>query len=324
MRSPLLDVIQYTQEVLIMDGGQGTELENRGMNISSPVWSTLPFLKEEFWDLSKPCHDRDCVQGMYRAYMDAGAQLLSSVTYQASFETIRSHTSINTEPQYNQLLENIVRFCREAIDEEHYLIGSIGSYAAHIGAEYTGDYGTRPEKINFLEYFRPQLSNFNRSNAIDIIGIETIPNFQELKAILSWDSSVISKPFYVSVCVGEDGKLHDGTPLRCLSLLFPVKNPNLVLVGINCCKPSSSNNALAELHKTLPDIPLIVYPNSGECYNHVTQNWSSPVASGQPAGDGNPWQGIVHNYKAQGARVIGGCCRTTPKDIHCIGAHCRE
>ncbi|MCG8711147.1 homocysteine S-methyltransferase family protein, partial [Brenneria sp. 4F2] len=108
----------------------------------------------------------------------------------------------------------------------HYLIGTIGSYAAHVGAEYTGDYGPLPEKINFLEYFRPQLRNFNRNEAIDIIGLETISNFHEVKAILSWDDSIISKPFYVSLSVGEDGKLRDGTSLRELVSLFPVSNPN--------------------------------------------------------------------------------------------------
>lgn len=321
MRQSLLDVIRNSQKVLVMDGGQGTELESRGMDISNPLWSTIPFTKDEFWDFSRPCSDRDCIYEMYQAYLGAGAQLLSTVTYQTSFMTVCSHTAICSEKQYDQLLDRIVAFCRKCIGQNHYLIGTIGSYAAHVGAEYTGDYGPLPEKINFLEYFRPQLRNFNRNEAIDIIGLETISNFHEVKAILSWDDSIISKPFYVSLSVGEDGKLRDGTSLRELVSLFPVSNPNLLLMGVNCCKPISSVKALAELHKTLPDIPLLVYPNSGESYDQKTQSW---FFAARPLGSDNTWQDIVHEYKAQGARVIGGCCRTTPKDIHSIAAHCRK
>lgn len=323
MRQPLLEVLSDTDRVLVMDGGQGTELENRGMNISGPIWSTVPFTREEFWNFGHPYADREIVKSMFKAYLDAGAQLLSTVTYQTSFKTICEHTDIRTRPEYEQLLNKIVGFCRQCIGEDHYLVGSIGPYAAHIGAEYTGNYGPEPEKIDYWQYFEPQVTNFNRNQAVDIIGLETVPNVHELKSILSWDESKISKPFYVSLCVGDDENLRDGTPLeKLVPLLTNKSNKNLVLVGINCCSLHISSHALDHLNGILPSsakMELLVYPNSGESYNHRTQTWSKPTGVDS---DRLSWPSLVKEYRQSGARAIGGCCRTTPNDIKEICKGC--
>lgn len=315
MRQPLLEVLRDTDRILVMDGGQGTELENRGMNISGPIWSTVPFTKKEFWNFEHPYTDREIVNSMFKAYIDAGAQLLSTVTYQTSYKTICTHTDIRMRTQYDQLLDRIVGFCRHCIGNDRYLVGSIGPYAAHVGAEYTGDYGPKPDEIDYWQYFEPQVANFNRNDMIDIIGLETVPNVHELKSILSWDETKISKPFYVSLCVGDDGKLRDGTPLEHLLPLFTSRsNKNLLLVGINCCSLSISSQVLSYLNKSLVSAPmgLLVYPNSGEIYDHKTQTWSKPTGLDSYR---LSWPSLVKEYKQFGARAIGGCCRTTPLDI---------
>lgn len=315
MRQPLREVLEDSDRVLVMDGGQGTELENRGTNISGPVWSTVPFTKEEFWNFNHHYADREIVNSMFKAYMEAGAQLLSTVTYQTSYKTICTYTDISSRTQYDQLLDKIVGFCRRCIGDDHYLVGSIGPYAALVGAEYTGDYGPEPNKIDYWQYFEPQVANFNRNDAIDIIGFETIPNVHELKSILSWDETKVSKPFYVSLCVGDDGNLRDGTPLdQLLSLFENRSNKNLLLVGINCCSLSISSHALARLSKVLASTPmgLLVYPNSGEIYNHKTQTWAKPTELDSHE---SSWPSLVKEYRKFGVRAIGGCCRTSPGDI---------
>ncbi|CAI4809073.1 BHH_G0052780.mRNA.1.CDS.1 [Saccharomyces cerevisiae] len=98
-------------------------------------------------------------------------------------------TTYQTETlsEYNNLLNRIVDFSRNCIGEDKYLIGCIGPWGAHICREFTGDYGAEPENIDFYQYFKPQLENFNKNDKLDLIGFETIPNIHELKAILSWD-----------------------------------------------------------------------------------------------------------------------------------------
>ncbi len=57
--------------------------------------------------------------------------------------------------------------------------------------------------------------------------------------------------------------------------------------------------------------PLIAYPNSGQTYDAVAKRWSAPQT-------GTPFAAHASDWHAAGARLIGGCCRTTPEDIRAI------
>ncbi|SCU97243.1 LADA_0H05248g1_1 [Lachancea dasiensis] len=308
-------LLENPEAVLVLDGGQGTELENRGIQVANPVWSTIPFINESFW--SDPASkDREIVKSMYQAFLKSGAQVLMTVTYQASFKSVSENTRIKTLPQYTELLTKIVSFSRECIGSDKWLVGCIGAWGAHNCSEFTGEYGPEPEKIDFLEYFEPQLSTFNVSDDLDMIGFETIPNFHELKAILSWDTSIISKPFFIGLSVHENGLLRDGTTMeeigRYIKSLGSNLNPNFFLIGVNCVSFNHSSEMLESLHRELPDFPLIAYPNSGEVYDTVKKVWNPKESHTYT------WDDIVKKYKASGVRIIGGCCRTTPSDIEAI------
>ncbi|MFE6078681.1 homocysteine S-methyltransferase family protein [Paenibacillus sp. NPDC057886] len=56
------------------------------------------------------------------------------------------------------------------------------------------------------------------------------------------------------------------------------------------------------------DKPVIVYPNSGEIYDAETKTWSGQGTCGSMSDTSEEWE-------AAGARIIGGCCRTTPHQI---------
>ncbi|ELY5847798.1 homocysteine S-methyltransferase family protein [Cronobacter turicensis] len=71
--------------------------------------------------------------------------------------------------------------------------------------------------------------------------------------------------------------------------------------------------ALAHLHDATR-LPLVVYPNSGEQYDAVSKTWRH---------DGHACQTLAHyldEWRAAGAALIGGCCRTTPADIAALNA----
>ncbi|AEY94934.1 FABL125Wp [Eremothecium gossypii FDAG1] len=314
---PRIPIRQYLEEdptrVLVMDGGQGTELENRGIVVASPVWSAAPFLDAAAWQ-QPDSRERAIVASVLRDFVAAGAEVIMTITYQASFTSVTTNTGITTLQDYNALLDRIVGFCRETVGDDKYLVGSIGAWGAHVCAEFTGDYGPRPDHIDYLAYFKPQLDNFNAQPALDLIGFETIPNAHELRAILSWDESVIAKPFYVALSVHDAGTLRDGTPMADVAAIVAAAaplNPNFLGLGINCSSLSRTPAILAELHALLPALPMTIYPNSGEIYDPVKKVWNaSPHVV--------DWGAVVASYIRSGARIIGGCCRTTPNDIRQI------
>lgn len=312
VRVPIRKLLSDSTTVLVLDGGQGTELENRGIEVANPVWSSLPFVHESFWtdELSK---ERKIAEEMYSDFMTAGSNTLVTVTYQASFSAIRENTRFKTLPEYNTFLDRIVTFTRACIGKDRYLVGSVGPWGAYTCCEYTGDYGPEAGSIDYYDYFKPQLDNFNRQKEIDLIGFETVPNFEELKAILSFDEKKLAKPFYVGLSVHDNCVLRDGTSMETIAAyikgLGDKVNPNFLLLGINCVSYNESGDILKSMHKALPNLPLLAYPNSGEVYEPNEKIW-------MPKADkSRNWEALVKCYIDSGARVIGGCCRTTPKDI---------
>ncbi|KAL6942616.1 hypothetical protein ACO0QE_003800 [Hanseniaspora vineae] len=344
MRESLADKLKDSNHktVFVLDGGQGTELENRGINVSNPVWSTVPFLNSDFWhshdDSQNGCSkstqrgngkpsDRKIVEEMYNDFTEkGGSDICTTITYQSSFANLQQHTDIKTLEAYRDLMEKIVLFTRDVIGEKKYLIGSFGCYGAHICSEFTGDYGREPEKIDYYNYFKPQLDVFcfseklNKRNAIDLIGFETVPNFYEVKGILSWGPDKINKPFYISLSVGDDGKLRDGTDLAdvctLLRQLIADKkiNPNFTMLGVNCVSFKQSLGMIENLNNNLQglDIPLIVYPNSGEEYDSEKKIW---LTKDNEDSANISWETLVPQFVKNNCRIIGGCCRTTPADI---------
>ena len=92
-------------------------------------------------------------------------------------------------------------------------------------------------------------------------------------------------------------------------------NPQVVAMGINCTSPKFVTS-LIRAGKKHTNKPLLVYPNLGESYDAGKSQW-----------DGRP---VVESFGEEarawheaGARMIGGCCRTTPEDIRVIAGWAR-
>jgi homocysteine S-methyltransferase len=63
------------------------------------------------------------------------------------------------------------------------------------------------------------------------------------------------------------------------------------------------------------DRPLVAYPNSGESYDAQAKHWIGTAECRRFADS-------VLEWHRSGARLIGGCCRTTPEDVREIRAQC--
>jgi homocysteine S-methyltransferase len=76
---------------------------------------------------------------------------------------------------------------------------------------------------------------------------------------------------------------------------------------VNCTAPRH----VADLLHSVAGItrkPLLVYPNSGEVWNAERQSWRANA-------DTHDWAAAAQSWHEAGARLIGGCCRTTPATI---------
>lgn len=297
-----LTTILASQPFVLLDGAMATELEARGCNLADSLWSAKVLLENP-----------QLIRDVHLDYFRAGAQVAITASYQATPAGFAARGL--DEAQSKALISRSVELARKA--REAYLAenpqagtllvaGSVGPYGAFLadGSEYRGDY-VRSREV-FQDFHRPRIEALLDAGA-DLLACETLPSFAEIAALAELLSGYPSARAWFSFTLRDSEHLSDGTPLREVITLLQ-GYPQVVAVGINCIALENTTAALAHLQSLAP-LPLVVYPNSGEHYDAQSKTWHHHGESCATLHDHLP------QWLAAGAKLIGGCCRTTPKDI---------
>lgn len=288
---------QLNRGPVVSDGAMATELEKRGVATNSALWSATAMLDHP-----------DAIQTVHQSYLDAGAKIMTTNTYQANVPAFEQAGI--AAAQARQLIQQAVTIAHTARDASHVtdavIAGSIGPYGAYLadGSEYTGAYQLTPSA--YQDFHRERLALIMAAG-VDVLALETMPRLDEVQALVELITTTwTQQPYWVSFSIKDPQTLCDGTSLA-VAAKWVAAQPNVVAVGVNCTTLENIAPALTTL-KAAVAVPLIVYPNSGDQYDPVTKTWQETHLSHQFAS-------FVPQWLAAGARIIGGCCRTTPKDI---------
>ncbi|MEZ4668081.1 MAG: homocysteine S-methyltransferase [Anaerolineae bacterium] len=303
MNNPISHILQ-TQPVVVLDGALATELERRGCDLHDPLWSAHVLLEAPH-----------LIREVHLDYFVAGADCATTASYQATFEGF-ARRGLSAE-QAADLMRLSVRLAVEArdsfwADPKHhdkrprpFVAASIGPYGAFLadGSEYRGDYGLTEDEL--AAFHGPRMAVLAASGA-DMLACETIPCLIEARAILRALEVFPSMSAWFSFSCKDDIHTSHGEELaECAALLG--QHPQVAAVGINCTAPRFIPG-LVQAARDATDKPIIVYPNSGETYDPLSKTWQGLSSCEAFAHDARVW------YE-NGARVIGGCCRTTPEHI---------
>lgn len=299
--NPLTAILEK-QPFVVLDGAMATELEARGCNLADSLWSAKVLVENP-----------DLIREVHLDYFRAGAQVAITASYQATPAGFAARGL--DEAQSRALIGKSVELARKA--REAYLAenphvgtllvaGSVGPYGAYLadGSEYRGDYVRSVEE--FTEFHRPRVEALLDAGA-DLLACETLPSFAEIKALVALLAEYPRARAWLSFTLRDSEHLSDGTPLR--DVVSSLEHyPQVVALGINCIALENTTAALKHLH-SLTSLPLVVYPNSGEHYDAVTKTWHHHGETCETLA------GYLPQWLEAGAKLIGGCCRTTPKDI---------
>jgi homocysteine S-methyltransferase len=290
---------------LIIDGALATELETRGHDLSHALWSGKTLLE-----------DPDCIRQVHLDYFLAGADIAITASYQASIIGLQQHLSLS-ETEAKDLVKLSATLAQEARQQAYgsgvpssrrlLVAGSVGPYGAYLadGSEYRGDYTCSPEEFN--DFHRPRIAALLDAG-VDLLGIETIPSFNEVRALLALlRSDFPSATAWLGCTLKDASHLSDGTPLSEVLSLVSQYSEQTLAFGINCVPPQTALESLQHM-RSLTELPLLCYPNSGETYVPKEHVWTGDK-SGQAIRES------ALQFRSAGASLIGGCCRTTPEDI---------
>lgn len=293
---------------MIADGGLATALEARGHRLGTRLWSAELLV-------SNP----DAIRDVHAEYLAAGADCVATAGYQASFAGFRERGHDDAEAA--GFLELSVALAVEARDRywtdgagrpRPLVAASAGPYGAYLadGSEYDGRYGVEPGVLD--EFHRRRFRLYARS-AADLVLCETIPSGLEVEVLLGIVAETPEARAWLSFCCRDGARLWDGTPVEEVARLCD-GTKGVAAVGVNCVAPAHVGELIARI-RTRTDLPVIVYPNSGEVYDARTGTWRRPAddigGACEPTLDARDWI-------ARGAVGVGGCCRVGPDDIRAL------
>jgi homocysteine S-methyltransferase len=307
-----IDSILDHYPALVIDGALATELERRGCDLKDDLWSAKILLEQP-----------ETIKQVHLDYFKAGADCAITASYQA---TIEGYTKRGlTEAEAIALIQRSVKLARQARDEfwanesnhakrsKPFVAASVGPYGAFLadGSEYRGNYGLTEKEL--MDFHRPRMSALIEAGA-DILACETIPCLIEAQAIAKLLKEFPNSTAWISFTARDEKHISEGqTFADCVRQLE--NHPQIAAIGINCTSPKYIPALIREANNAT-EKPILVYPNSGETYNASKNDW-----------DGHP---VFHSFGEQarewyqtGARLIGGCCRTTPEDIRVIASWAR-
>ncbi len=301
--NPLSAIIERQGRILL-DGGLATALEEKGHNLDDPLWSARLLIE-------KP----EAIHGVHTDYLEAGADCITTSSYQASLQGFSAKgLSKNDGLNLLQLSTNLAVEARDFFwshpanrrDRLRPLVAaSIGPYGAFLadGSEYTGAYAIDDDAL--YEFHRSRWQVLASSPA-DLLACETLPSLREARVLLQLLEETPGRWAWLSFSCRDGLHLSDGTPFAdavraCSSA------PEVTAVGINCTAPRFISS-LIEQARGATDLPVIVYPNSGEVYDPEAKRW-------RPGGQVDALVNDAARWSEIGAAGIGGCCRIGPRTI---------
>lgn len=297
---------------LVLDGALGTELARRGADIADPLWSARLLIENPA-----------LIRAVHLDYFRAGADLATTATYQATFEGFaRRGLGHEEAARLMQLAVTLALEAREQFWQEAQgdplratrarplVAASIGPYGAMLadGSEYRGNYGLTEAQL--MDFHRPRLQLLAESGA-DLLACETVPCLVEAVALARLLEETAGTEAWISFSCRDGETVSEGQSFAdCVAALEGCEA--VAAIGINCTAPQHVDS-LVRIAAANTTKPIVVYPNSGETYDAAHASWHGAA---QPGGEALATAAL--RWSAAGARLIGGCCRTTPADISAL------
>ncbi len=274
---------KLSNSILVGDGAMGTYLYQIGFPVG---------ISYEELNISQP----EIIERVHREYYEAGARFIETNTYSAN----REHLSkFGLEADVEQINRAGVEIARRAVGNDAYVIGSVGSIRA----------GKRKNiRTSQIEADFTQQIEILTESAVDGILLETFFDLNEILLALHITRKLSHIPVICQLAMEDVGRTYDG--ILVSDAFEQLIAAGADVVGFNC--RTGPNGIMRVLEKTIvpPQFPISVFPNAGipdyvdGRYHYV----STPAYFAESA----------LSFADLGARVIGGCCGTTPAHIQAI------
>jgi S-methylmethionine-dependent homocysteine/selenocysteine methylase len=283
---------------VLLDGAIGTEILRRDLSWADHQLQRRP----------------DVVRAIHADYLAAGADVLSTNTFQLTRRAFSSHFrdvehmrhigAPDLETRWADLLRAGVRLAQEAR-----AAADLERTTAVAGAMTTLEWCFRPDLAPATETAQAEyreLAEVFAAAGVDLLLIETVNSVAEAVAAGS-AARAVGLPFWIAFVPDERGRLFSGERLAVATAALRPLAPDAIL--LNCAPPEDVTRGLAELAGETA-IPIGVYPHIGR--------FDPPEWLFTDEYPPERYVELARGWLDQGARIVGGCCGTTPEHIAAV------
>ncbi len=276
---------EIENRILVHDGSKGYMLQKLGLKGGECG---------EYWNLT----NQDAVRNVYRAYLDAGSDVIQTNTFPGNRAILHKYSLEDKTYEINYWG---ARLAREIAGSDAFVSASIGS---------TGMLFEPSGELNFdkaYEIYKEQVKAVAEGGA-DIINFETFTDLAEMRAALLAAKEQSDLPVICSMAFENGGRTLMGTePFVAVTVL---KSLGADMVGTNCSFGPEHMVGIVKAMYEAGGGYLSVKPNAG-----LPQVIGDDVVYSETAGH---FAELAAEFVKYGARLIGGCCGSTPDFIKAL------
>ena len=277
-KQKITDVLK-TGKILVSDGAWGTFLYQKGLKSGEcpDEWSLTHY---------------DIVRDVARSYFETGSDMVQTNSFGANRFKLQH---FGLQDKVAEINVAAARASREAAGDDRYVIASIGPTGKML---LMGDV-TEEE---FYDCFREQAVAGEKAGA-DFAAIETMSDLAELEAAILAVTENTGLPVLATMTFNKAGRTFTGCTPE--SFAETVQRLGVAAAGLNCSLGPSEMYETAERIAKRTSLPLIIKPNAGLPDSRTGLYSIGPAEFARQ----------MLPYAKIGAKIIGGCCGTTPEYI---------
>jgi S-methylmethionine-dependent homocysteine/selenocysteine methylase len=277
---------------LLLDAAMGTELQRRDADTALPLWSAKTLIR-----------DPELVWTIHGDEVAAGADILTANTFRTHARTLDKAGLAARSAELTARAVALAHQAAAAPGREVFVAGSLSP----LEDCYRPDLA--PDDASLAREHEAQ-ARFLAEAGVDLILAETHNSIREAKAALS-AAKATGLPVVLSLVTDGSGKLLSGEPIVDAARVLRPLEPDAL--GINCVPAARLAGDLEVLASAAPGLPLCAYGNLGLPDESRGWAFTEELAPEEYAVHARRWLEL-------GARIVGGCCGTTPEHTRALRA----
>lgn len=271
------------KKIVLLDGATGSNLMKAGMprGVCTEAWV---------------CEHPQALLELQRAYVHAGSDIIYAPTFSANRHSLARH---GLEARVRELNTKLVALSKEAAEGNALVAGDLTTTGVPLEPMGTMRYQT------LFDLYREQIEALCEADA-DLLVVETMLAVDETTVALEAAQAVCDLPVLCSLTVQADGSAYFGGD--CVEAVQTLQELGAAAVGINCSYGPEQLVSLVRNMRRVSTVPLLVKPNAG--MPAISDSGEAVYPMGAPE-----FAKHMSALVQAGARLIGGCCGTTPAFI---------